>query len=46
MYAFITRRSEEAYVILRVADNDHAAKVLSENGVELLSTEKFNELMC
>lgn len=46
MYAFITRKSEKAYVILRVADNDSAAKVLLENGVELLDEEGFNELMC
>ena len=46
MYAFITRKSEKAYVILRVADNSSAAKVLSDNGVELLTTELFNELMC
>ena len=46
MYAFITRKSEQAYVILRVADNDAAAKVLMENGVELLDEAGFNELMC
>lgn len=46
MYAFITRKSEKAYVILRVADNDSAAKVLIENGVELLDEEGFHELMC
>ena len=46
MYAFITRKSEKAYVILRVADNDAAAKVLLDNGVELLDEEGFNALMC
>ena len=45
MYAFITRKSEKAYVILRVADNNVAAKVLSENGVELLSEDEFHEMM-
>ena len=45
MYAFITRKSEKAYVILRVADNDSAAKVLTENGVELLDEEGFHEMM-
>ena len=45
MYAFITRKSEKAYVILRVADNDSAAKVLIDNGVELLDEEGFHELM-
>ncbi len=45
MYAFITRKSEKAYVILRVADNDAAAKVLLDNGVELLDEEGFHSLM-
>ncbi len=45
MYAFITRKSEKAYVILRVADNDAAAKVLMEKGVELLDEDTFHSLM-
>ena len=45
MYAFITRKSEKAYVILRVADNDAAVKVLDENGVELLDNEGFHAMM-
>ncbi len=45
MYAFITRKSEKAYVILRVADNDEASKVLLANGVEILSEDDFHELM-
>ena len=45
MYAFITRKSEKAYVILRVADNDAAAKVLLEKGVELLDEAGFHEMM-
>ena len=45
MYAFITRKSEKAYVILRVADNDAAAKVLADNGVEILTEEEFHEMM-
>ena len=45
MYAFITRKSEKAYVILRVADNDAAAKVLMDKGVELLDEEGFHSLM-
>ncbi len=45
MYAFITRKSEKAYVILRVADNDAATKVLLDNGVELLDEATFHELM-
>lgn len=45
MYAFITRKSEKAYVILRVADNEAAAKVLIEKGVEILDEEKLLSLM-
>lgn len=45
MYAFITRKSEKAYVILRVADNNEAAKVLADNGVELLSEDEFHKMM-
>ena len=45
MYAFITRNSEKAYVILRVADNDAAAKALSEKGVELIDEAKLLSLM-
>jgi hypothetical protein len=32
-YAFITRKAGNAYVILRVADNAQAQRVLSEEGV-------------
>lgn len=45
MYAFITRKSEKAYVILRVADNDEAAKVLISKGVEILDEESFREVL-
>lgn len=45
MYAFITRKSERAYVILRVNDNDIASKILLDKGVELLDEEGFHSLM-
>ena len=45
MYAFITRKGEIAYVILRVADNAAAAKVLMDNNVEILDEEGFHSLM-
>jgi hypothetical protein len=35
-YAFITRKNDDAYVILRVEDNEKAVRVLKENGVSLL----------
>ena len=36
MYAFVSRDTKKAYVILRVSDNDAATKVLLENNVTLL----------
>jgi hypothetical protein len=36
-YAFITRREGDAYVILRVGDNEKARRVLSENGVNVIT---------
>jgi hypothetical protein len=36
-YAFITRKEGDAYVILRVADNEHAQRALSENGVNAVT---------
>ncbi len=35
-YAFITPRMGEAYIILRVADNDFAADVLTKAGIRLI----------
>ena len=37
MYAFITVSKKNASVVLRVADNEKAEKILTENGVKLLS---------
>lgn len=45
MYAFISRDTEKAYVILRVADNEAATKVLLESGCVLLDEEGFHGLM-
>ncbi len=39
MYAFVSHAEKTAYVILRVADNDAAEKVLREHGVPILSGE-------
>jgi len=38
-YAFVAHSHDRAYVILRVDDNDAAVRVLSENGVPLLTEE-------
>jgi len=39
MYAFISRDTERAYLIMRVRDNNIAASVLTANGFELLSED-------
>ena len=36
-YAFVSHEKDRAYVILRVNDNDAAVKVLTSNGITLLS---------
>ena len=44
MYAFITISKKFAYVVLRVADNEAAEKILLENGVKLVSEEDIADL--
>ena len=39
MYAFVSHAEKTAYVILRVADNDPAEKVLRDHGIPILSGE-------
>jgi len=39
-YAFVAHSRDSAYVIIRVNDNDEAIKVLSSNGISLLSAEE------
>lgn len=36
MYAFLTNHKDNAYVVLRVIDNAHAAEVLTANGITLV----------
>ena len=43
-YAFITRKEEGAFVILRVEDNDAAVEHLKESGVRMLSAEEIYSL--
>lgn len=38
-YAFITRKDDDAYVILRVENNENAIKVLTANDMRLLRAE-------
>jgi len=44
MYAFITISKKFAYIVLRVADNEAAEKILTENGVKLVSEEDIANL--
>ena len=45
MYAFISRHTKKAYVILRVNDNATATKVLEEAGIVLLDENGFHDMM-
>ena len=42
MYAFISRDTNKAYVLLRVNDNDHAVNSLQAAGIEILSAEEIH----
>lgn len=44
MYAFITVSKQFAYVVLRVEDNVVTEKILSENGVKLVTEEDMAKL--
>ena len=43
-YAFITRKKDRAYMILRVTDNDMAVEVLNKHGVKPICQDELNEL--
>lgn len=44
MYAFITVSREHAFVVLRVADNAAAEKILTENGIRLVTESEVESL--
>lgn len=44
MYAFVSKSDDDAYVILRVVDNNNAAKVLSDAGIRLLSSKEIYDM--
>ncbi len=44
LYAFITISGQHAYVVLRVEDNEKAAKILTENGVKLVTQSDIDAL--
>ena len=44
MYAFISKTDKEAFVILRVEDNDTAEKIFAENNVKRLTQSDIAEM--
>ena len=44
MYAFISKTDNEAYVILRVQNNEVAASALEEKGFKVLSPEDVYDM--
>lgn len=44
LYAFMARTEKHAYVVLRVADNSEAEKVLEEAGFHMISDADLNKL--
>lgn len=43
-YAFLAKKANSAFMILRVADNDVAIKVLTQNGIRPICHEDMEEL--
>lgn len=44
LYAFMARTEKHAYVVLRVEDNDHAEKALSDAGFKLITQADIAKL--
>ena len=44
MYAFVSKSEDIAYVILRVADNQRAADVLTSAGIKLLTSKEIYDM--
>ena len=44
MYAFITVSKQYAYVVLRVEDNALAEKILTDNGIELVTESDITSM--
>lgn len=44
MYAFVSKSEDIAYVILRVADNQKAAAVLTSAGIKLLTSKEIYDM--
>lgn len=44
LYAFITVAGKNAYVVLRVEDNENAARIMEKNGIKLISQHDIEAL--
>lgn len=44
MYAFLTRKADTAYMVLRVADNEKAAELLSKKGIHTVCQDAIASL--
>jgi hypothetical protein len=44
LYAFITRKAGDAYVVLRIEDEARAVKIFGDNGIETVSKEQIFEI--
>ena len=44
MYAFLTRKADKAFMVLRVADNDAAIKILTKAGIRPLCQDDLVKL--
>lgn len=44
LYAFISRSKEYAYVVMRVRDNAKAEKILTDNGINLVSENEIADI--
>jgi len=43
-YAFVAHSRDNAYVIIRVGDNDAASKILTKNGITLLTKKEMYDM--
>ena len=43
-YAFLAKKANSAFMILRVADNDVAIKVLTQNGIKPICQDEMEEM--
>ncbi len=44
LYAFVLNSAKNACVVLRVADNERAEKILAQNGVKILTEEDIDSI--